>query len=159
MVASGATYNFVHPRILSAEIPIRRQHDKHVLLAGEGKKMVIAVSYDLHFVVADLSVDTSFLVFPSLRFDHVLDRRWLKKFQVIHDHNLDCLYLGKESRKEYSLAKRRGKNYQATTSLGKMSNTASPQNIKPRLEDCWQDTSTSLMTAGPSGRFASSSTI
>jgi hypothetical protein len=36
LVDSGATDNFVHPRILSAGTPIRRQPDNHVLLAGEG---------------------------------------------------------------------------------------------------------------------------
>jgi hypothetical protein len=38
LVDSGATDNFVRPRILSAGTPIRRQPDNYVLLAGEGKK-------------------------------------------------------------------------------------------------------------------------
>jgi hypothetical protein len=76
--------------------------------------------------VANLSVDTSFLVFPVIRFDVVLGRPWLKEYQDVHDHNLDCLYLGKESRRRvFSSAKRRGRNYLVATSLGKMSNSAS----------------------------------
>jgi hypothetical protein len=61
--------------------------------------MEIVGAYNLHFEVADLSLDTSFLVSPGLRFDVVLGRRWLKEYQVIHDHNIDCLYLGRELRK------------------------------------------------------------
>jgi hypothetical protein len=104
LVDSGATDNFVHPRILSAGTPIRRQLDNHVLLAGEGKEMEIVGGCDLHFVVADLSVNTSFLVSPGLRFDVVLGRRWLKKYQVIHDHNFDCLYLGRDWRRRVFLS-------------------------------------------------------
>jgi hypothetical protein len=99
LVDSGATDNFVRLRILSAGTPIRRQPDNYVLLAGEGKEMEIVGAYNLHFEVADLSLDTSFLVSPGLRFDVVLGRRWLKEYQVIHDHNIDCLYLGRELRK------------------------------------------------------------
>jgi hypothetical protein len=40
----------------------------------------------------------------SLRFDVVLGRRWLKEYQVIHDHNLDCLYLGREVRRRVFLS-------------------------------------------------------
>jgi hypothetical protein len=78
LVNSDATYNFVNPRILRAEIPIRRQRDN--LLAGEGKKMEIEGACYLHFVVASLPGDTSFLVSPSLRFDVELGKRWLKKY-------------------------------------------------------------------------------
>jgi hypothetical protein len=63
--------------------------------------MEIVGACDLYFMVTDLSVDTSFLVSLDLRFDVVLDRRWLKKYQLIHDYNLDCLYLGRESRRVF----------------------------------------------------------
>jgi hypothetical protein len=80
-----------------------------VLLAGEGKEMEIVGACYLHFVVSDLSVDTCFLVSPVLRFDVVLGRCWLKEYQVIHDHNLDCLYLGRESRRRVFLSQAPGK--------------------------------------------------
>jgi hypothetical protein len=46
----------------------------------------------------------TFLVPLGLRFDVVLGRRWLKEFQVIHDHNLDCLYLDRQSRRRVFLS-------------------------------------------------------
>jgi hypothetical protein len=66
--------------------------------------MEIVGACELHFMVADLSVDTSFLVSPGLCFDVVLGRSWLNEYQVIHDHNLDCLYLVRESRRRVFLS-------------------------------------------------------
>jgi hypothetical protein len=103
LVDSGATENFAHARILSADVTLRPHTNIHVLLAGEGQRMRIDGACDFRLTVAGLTEKANFLVFPSLRFDLVLRRRWLKENRVVHYHEFDCLYLGRDTRRRVFL--------------------------------------------------------
>jgi hypothetical protein len=103
LVGSGATENFANTRILSADITLHPHTSSHVLLAGEVQQMKVEGACDLQLTVAGLTEKAKFLVSPSLRFNLVLGRRWLKENRVVHDHDLDCLYLGRDTRRRVFL--------------------------------------------------------
>jgi hypothetical protein len=90
-VDSGVTENFAYIRILSDDVTLRPHTNSHVLMAGKGQQMKVEGACDLQLTVGGLTEKANFLVSPSLRFDLVLGRRWLKEDRVIHDHDLDCL--------------------------------------------------------------------
>jgi hypothetical protein len=91
--------NVVHSRILSAETPLRRQYDRHVLLIGEGQNIKVERACDLYFATVDLPGKTSFLMSPNLGFVVALDSHYLYEYNVIHNDVLNCLYLGKDSKR------------------------------------------------------------
>jgi hypothetical protein len=102
-VDSGATEKFAHTRILGADITLRPHTNSHVLLAEKVQQMNVEGACDLQLTVAGLTEKGTFLVSPSLRFGLILRRRWLKENRVIHDHEFDCLYLGRDTRRRVFL--------------------------------------------------------
>jgi hypothetical protein len=103
LVGSRATENFAHTRILSDDVTLNPRTNSHVLLAGEGQQMNVEGACDLQLTVAGSTEKAHFLVSPSLRFDLVLGRRWLKENRVVHDHDRDCLYRGRDTRRRVFL--------------------------------------------------------
>jgi hypothetical protein len=102
--------------------------------------------------VAHLTEKTTFLFSPSLRFDHVLERCWLKENPVIHDHDLDCFYLGRDTQRTvfhgYSPRDRPD-----SESSRRRSDTASPRCTKKNSSTDSIGTSMYPTTAAPWGNF------
>jgi hypothetical protein len=110
LVNLGATINFVYSEILSAESSLQ-QYDNHVLLVGEGQKIEIEGICDLYFIVADLSVDTSFLESQELCFDIVLGDVGSKNTRSCTMAALTASISAKRREEEHFLIKRRRKNF------------------------------------------------
>jgi hypothetical protein len=59
----------------------------------------------LRVAVGDIATVCDFCVTLGFRYVVELGRDWLKDNQVLHDHHLDCIYLGRNQRKRVFLGR------------------------------------------------------
>jgi hypothetical protein len=102
----AASHNFIHPHLIGKGTRVHpgSKTDSSALngveFHGEG-------NCTLRVAVGDIASACNFCVTPALRYDVVLGRDWLKNNQVLHDHQLDCLYFGRNQRKRVFLERTR----------------------------------------------------
>jgi hypothetical protein len=99
---SVASHNFIHPRLISQGMRVH-PGTKTAFLAVNGAGFHVEGNCTLRVTVADIASACDFCVTPGLRYDIVLGRDWLKDNQVLHDHQLDCVYIGRNRRKRVFL--------------------------------------------------------
>ncbi|XP_051155402.1 uncharacterized protein LOC127277975 [Leptopilina boulardi] len=103
-IDSCASHNFVRLAILTAhERSLLKPGPTQAKLAANGATVNLHGSINLSPQIGDQCYPGTFLACSDLRADLVLGRAWLKDHDVHHEHRADCLYLGKENRRQIYL--------------------------------------------------------
>ena len=104
LVDSAASDCFIRSKYVSADIP-RIDCEYLVHTASKNKIMRVNSACDLPVKIAGQTDYVRFLMSDELASDVTLGRTWLKSENTVHDHALDCLYIGKDSRRRVYLTR------------------------------------------------------
>lgn len=105
LIDSAASDNFIAKKRVAKDILITPARTRRARLAKRGAYMDILGECDLTFRVQDIECTARFLVADEPHADAILGRRWLKDNRVLHDHELDCLYIGRSRRRRIYLGR------------------------------------------------------
>ena len=90
---SAASDCFVREKFLTENIPLE-EIQCIIRTACKNRDIIVRNACMLPFTIRECTDQTRFLVCDELRTDVTLDRTWLEAQKAVHDHDLDCLYIG-----------------------------------------------------------------
>ena len=103
LVDSAATDCFIQSKFITSDI---HQENVNIVVhtASNNKIMKITCACTLPVTIAGQTDSIRFLICDELNSEVTLGKTWLKAQKVIHDHDLDCLYIGVDSRRRVYLS-------------------------------------------------------
>ena len=104
IIDSAATECFIHEKYITPDIP-REKVNIIVHTAGKNHTIEIRQSCELSLTINGAITPMRFLISDNLTSDLTLGKTWLKAQRVVHDHGLDCLYIGVNSRQRVYLTR------------------------------------------------------
>ena len=104
LIDSAATDCFIKEEYVTSDIP-REKANIIVSTASKNHSLKVQQTCELPLTINGATQNLKFLISDSLTSDLTLGKTWLKAQKVVHDHELDCLYLGVNSRQRVYLTR------------------------------------------------------